>query len=145
MSGHTYIHTYTHTYIHTHTHTHTTTTVTLAVRMRTEGHCEACAPRPQSGDLLVNKIAAKKKVQTRLNQLRARKYRLHSEHIDDNFRARDNKRFRSPRDRTPSGSRLQVNNNIITCPDDVMSAWVTHFETLSSSKVQESPLLQQLQ
>ena len=101
--------------------------------------------RPQSGDLLVNKIAAKKKVQTRLNQLRARKDRLHSEHIDDNFRARDNKRFRSPRDGTPSGSRLQVNNNIITCPDDVMSAWVTHFETLGSSKVQESPLLQQLQ
>ena len=101
--------------------------------------------RPQSGDLLVNKIAAKKKVQTRLNQLRAGKDRLHSEHIDDNFRARYNKRFRSPRDGTPSGSRLQVNNNIITCPDDVMSAWVTHFETLGSSKVQESPLLQQLQ
>ena len=36
-------------------------------------------------------------------------------------------------------------NNIITCADDVMSAWVTHFETLGSSKVQESPLLQQLQ
>ena len=65
--------------------------------------------------------------------------------MEDNFRARDNKRFHSPRDGTPSGSHLQVNNNIITCPDDVMSAWVTHFETLGYSKVQESSLLQQLQ
>ncbi len=68
------------------------------------------AGRPQSGDLLTNKNAAKKNVHARLNQLRARKDRLHSENIDDTFRARDNKRFRSPRDGTPSGSRLQVNN-----------------------------------
>ncbi len=103
------------------------------------------AGRPQLGDLLTNNNAAKKNVHTRLNQLRARIYRLHSEHIDDTFRARDNKRFRSPREGTPSGSRLQVNNDIITYPEDVMSAWVSHFETRGSSKVQESPLLQQLQ
>ena len=68
--------------------------------------------RPQSGELLDDKITAKKRVQHRINQLNARKERSESESIDRHFKEKAKSRFRAARCGIASGSRLEVNGSI---------------------------------
>lgn len=102
------------------------------------------AGRPESGPLLEKKNADKRNVRMKLNQLQARKDRSHIETIDRMFKTKDKKRFHAPK-QSPSGTRLLVDNNIITNSTDVSTAWATHFEQLGSSRIAENQVLQELQ
>ena len=103
------------------------------------------AGRPLSGNILEKKNLDKKKVRARINLLSARKERLQSEQIDQNFRKKAKRRFRSPGKGTPQGTRLSVDGSITTNHQDILDAWATHFESLGTSKIMESASLQQLQ
>ena len=96
-----------------------------------------------SGYVLEKKNLDKKKVRARINC--ARKESLQSEPIDQNFRKKAKRRFRSPGKGTPQGTRLSVNGSITTNHQDILDAWATHFESLGTSKIMESASLQQLQ
>ena len=87
----------------------------------------------------------KRNVRTRLNHLKAAKDRSQLENIDKKFRERARNRFRTPQQSTYSGTRLLVNNNVVTSPSEVCAAWATHFESLGTSKLPESAPFQDLQ
>ena len=98
-----------------------------------------------NGDLFDNKTAAKKAVRKRINELKARKDRLQSECIDDQFQSKSRSRFRRQRNGTPCGSKLLINGSISTSNTDIMAAWSEHFQSLGKSVVPETPVLQQLE
>ena len=100
------------------------------------------AGRPQSGELLDDKITAKKRVQHRINQLNARKERSESESIDRHFKEKAKSRFRAPR---CGGSRLEVNGSIVTNHGEVMTTWVHHFVDLGRSRATHPDVLDNLQ
>ena len=99
------------------------------------------AGRPHSGDLLTEKIASKKKVQSRLNLLKARKDRLDSAKIDEQFREKAENRFKPPRSACATTSRLESNGTIIENESEILSVWAKHFEELGTSKVDPSSQL----
>ena len=102
------------------------------------------AGKPGNGSLFENKNADKRNVLTRLNQLRALKDCSHSESIDKMFKDKAKKRFHVPW-QSPRGTRLFIDGNVVTSQAEVSAAWANDFEQLGSSKVPESPVLQQLQ
>ena len=91
------------------------------------------------------KTLTKIRVRARINLLSARKERLQSEQIDQNFRKKAKRRFRSPGKVTPQGTRLSVDGSITTNHQGILDAWATNFESLSTYKIMESASLQQLQ
>ena len=91
--------------------------------------------KPSDGDIFGKKVAAKKAVRKRINELKARKDRLHSECIDDQFRNKSRNRFHRQKNGTPCGSRLLINGSISTSHTDIMTTWLEHFESLGQSKV----------
>ena len=97
--------------------------------------------RPQSGVLFTEKITCKKKVQSRLNLLKAKKERLHSAQIDKQFREKARNRFKPPRSGCATSSRLEVNGNIIEDECEVLSAWAKHFEDLGASRIEHTSQL----
>ena len=93
------------------------------------------ANRPHVGQLWEN---IKKAVRKKINALRARKDRLHSEYMDEKFREKRNKRSNTG---SSQGTRLIVNDQLVTDKEAVINTWATHFSDLSSSKAHESPFL----
>ena len=99
------------------------------------------ADRPRVRQLWENMKFAKKAVRKKVDALRARRDRLHSEYRDEKFREKHNKRFKVPKTGSFHGTRLIVNDQLVTDKEAVMNTWATHFSNLSSSKAHESPFL----
>ena len=101
------------------------------------------AGRPVDGPISEKKNADKRNVRMKLSQLRAQKDRSYTESIDRMFK-KDRKRFQVPKS-SPSGTRLVVEGNIVASPTEVSAAWASHFKQLGSSRISDSPALQELQ
>ena len=102
------------------------------------------AGRPVDGPLFERKNADKKNVRNKLNQLQARKERQNAELLDKMFKKKDRRRFNTPK-QSPSGTRLLIDDTVVSDPSEVSTEWAAHFEQLGSTKVMENPALQELQ
>ena len=66
------------------------------------------------------------------------------ESIDKMFKVKTKRRFHVTQ-QSLSDTRLLIENNVVTSEAEVTAAWATHFEQLGSSKLLESPVLQEVQ
>ena len=94
--------------------------------------------RPKTGELCKKKKSIKREVRIKINELKSRMDCQQLELVDEKFREHVKTCFHTPRESKPIGSRLLLNGEISISQNKIITAWSSHFECLSKSRVSES-------
>ena len=97
------------------------------------------AGRPRSGALFNERNIRRKETKRLADKCRARLDRLKWQKNEKNFKLKNPSRFRTWKAKPSFGSKLSVNSEIVTNPDEVLLCWADHFSHLFKSQSSHNP------